>query len=97
MNPLKLDTIKDRHLARILQLQAEQNGDTEFLIADHLRVTYAEADEITGRLASGFKGKGIDKGDRVCIYMANVPELILIALALNKLGAIWVPIQTIPT
>ncbi len=94
MNPLPLDDIADRHLARILHLQAQQNGDTEFLIADSGRFTYREADEITGRLASGFEAIGIGRGDRVCLFMANVPELVLVCLALNKLGAVWVPICT---
>jgi len=94
LNPLFLQDPQDRHLARILQLQARQNGETGFLIADHLRVTYAEADDITGRLATGLAGLGVGRGDRVCLMMANVPELVLICLALNKLGAIWVPICT---
>jgi len=94
LNPLSLENVQDRHLARILQLQALENGGTEFLISDHLRVTYAEADDITGRLASGFAGLGVGKGDRVCLMLANVPELVLLCLALNKLGAIWVPICT---
>jgi crotonobetaine/carnitine-CoA ligase len=94
MNPLPLDDIADRLLARILQLQAQQNGDTAFLISDSGRFTYREADEITGRLASGFEAMGIGRGDRVCLFMANVAELVLICLALNKLGAVWVPICT---
>lgn len=94
MNPLPLDRTEDRQLARILELQAQTNGDTPFLISDHLRVTYAEADDITARLATGLAGQGIGRGDRVCLLMANVPELVLVCLALNKLGAIWVPICT---
>ncbi len=94
MNPLPLDDIADRHLARILQLQAQQNADTAFLISDGSRYTYCEADDITARLASGFEAMGIGRGDRVCLFMANVPELVLTCLALNKLGAIWVPICT---
>lgn len=94
MNPLALDDVNDRHLARILEIQARQNGETEFLIADHLRVTYAQADDITSRLASGFASIGVGRGDRVSLFMANVPEHVLLCLALNKLGAVWVPICT---
>jgi crotonobetaine/carnitine-CoA ligase len=94
MNPLQLDNAADRHLSRILELQAAQNGATEFLISDHLRVTYAEADDITARLAAGFADMGVARGDRVCMFMSNVPELVLLCLALNKLGAVWVPVCT---
>jgi len=94
LNPLSLQDVRDRHLARILQLQSLENGDTEFLIADHLRVTYAEADDITGRLAAGFASIGVGRGDRVCLMVANIPELVLLCLALNKLGAVWAPVCT---
>jgi crotonobetaine/carnitine-CoA ligase len=94
MYKLELNDIADRHLGRILELQAQHNGATEFLINDEQRITYAEAEAVSNRLASGFQSLGIGKGDRVCFYMGNLPELVLMCLALNKLGAIWVPICT---
>ena len=81
----------DRHLGRILQLQAEQNGNTVFLITDNQRITFAEADDITNRLAAGLNQLGIGKGDRIAFFMSNLPEMVLMCLALNKLGAVWVP------
>ncbi len=88
MNPLPLNDIKDRHLGRILQLQAQQNGDTAFLINDEQRITYREAEDITNRLAAGFRSLGVAEGDRVSLFMGNVPELVLACLALNKIGAV---------
>lgn len=94
MYELKLEDTADRHLGRILELQAEHNGDTEYLITDTHNISFGQAHEMTDRLASGFAGLGVVKGDRVAFLMANVPELVLMCLALNKLGAIWVPICT---
>jgi len=94
MNELKLEDIADRHLGRILQIQARDNGSTVFLIDDNQQITFAEAESITNRLASGFASLGIERDDRVSIFMSNVPELVLICLALNKLGAAWVPVCT---
>jgi crotonobetaine/carnitine-CoA ligase len=94
MYELKLEDTADRHLGRILELQAQHNGDTVYLITDTDRITYAEANELSDRLASGFASLGVGKGDRVAFLMANRPELVLMCLALNKLGAIWVPICT---
>lgn len=94
MNELKLDDIADRHLGRILQIQAEQNGDTVFLIDDNQQITYAQAESITNRLASGFAAMGVETGDRVSLFMGNVPEMVLICLAINKIGAAWVPVCT---
>lgn len=94
MNQLDLTDIRNRHLGRILQLQALHNGETEFLINDEQRITYREAEDITNRLASGFLSLGINQGDRVSLFMGNVPELVLSCLALNKIGAVWVPVCT---
>lgn len=94
MHVLDLSAHDQRHLAKILHRQARNNGATDFLITDERRVTYAEADELSGRLAAGFAALGVGRGDRVSLLMANTPELVLLCLALNKLGAIWVPVCT---
>ncbi|MCR9104415.1 MAG: AMP-binding protein [Gammaproteobacteria bacterium] len=94
MYELKLEDTADRHLGRILEMQAQHNGDTVYLITDSARITFARANEVSNRLAAGFAAMGVGKGDRVSFYMANVPELVLMCLALNKLGAIWVPVCT---
>jgi crotonobetaine/carnitine-CoA ligase len=94
MYPLELNDIADRHLGRILELQAQHNGDTDFLITDDQRITFAEAEDCSNRLASGFQALDVGNGDRVCFFMGNLPEMVLMCLALNKLGAIWVPICT---
>jgi crotonobetaine/carnitine-CoA ligase len=94
MHELDLSNIENRHLGKILQLQAKSNGETEFLITDTQRISFAEAEDITNRLAAGFRSLGVGMGDRVSFYMSSLPELVLMCLALNKLGAIWVPICT---
>lgn len=94
MNELKLENVADRHLGRILQLQAQDNGDTPFLINDEQSITFAQAEDITNRLAAGFLALGIEKNDRVSLFMSSVPEVVLICLSLNKIGAAWVPVCT---
>lgn len=94
MHPLELNDIADRHLGRILELQAIHNGDTVFLINDAQRITFADAEEHSNRLAAGLRALGVGKGDRVCFFMGNLPEMVLMCLALNKLGAVWVPVCT---
>lgn len=94
MNVVDLDDNQNRHFGRILELQAQDNGATEFLITDNQRITYAQAEEITNRLATGFAALGVEAGDRVSFLMSNLPELVLMCFALNKLGAAWVPICT---
>ena len=94
MNKLDLSNTDDRIFGKMLRIQAEQAGDTEFLITDNMRVTFAEAEQMSNALAGGLLAQGIEKGDRIALYIGNRPEMVLLALAINKIGAIWTPINT---
>lgn len=50
--------------------------------------TYAELLEETGRVAAMLARLGVEKGDRVVIYMPMVPETVFAMLACARLGAI---------
>ena len=50
--------------------------------------TYAELQDEVARLAGALKALGVEKGDRVIIYMPGVPEAIFAMLASARLGAI---------
>ena len=94
MNKLDLSSPESRIFPKILRQQAEQNGATEFLLNDELRINFAEADRITDCLAGGLQSLGLKRGDRMGLYLGNRPEFVLLTLAANKLGAVWVPINT---
>lgn len=83
-----------RTFPTIMRLQAEHNGDTDFLVNEEVRYTFAEAEALTNRLATGLQSIGLGKGDRIGLYVGNRPEFVLLTLAANKLGAVWVPINT---
>ena len=50
--------------------------------------TYAELRDHVARLAGSLRAFGLEKGDRVIIYMPSVPEAIFAMLACARLGAI---------
>ncbi len=50
--------------------------------------TYKKLLTEVNRLANGLKKLGIEKGDRVCIYMPLVPEQIIAMLACARIGAV---------
>ncbi|MEH6570749.1 MAG: AMP-binding protein [Halioglobus sp.] len=93
MNKLDLSNTADRTFPLILRQQAKQNGDTAFLVTDTARISFAQADTVSDCLAAGLQGLGIGKGDIVSLFLSNRPEMVLLALAINKLGAIWTPIN----
>jgi acetyl-CoA synthetase len=50
-------------------------------------LTYAELYVLTNRMAKGLQNLGLQKGDRVAIYMPMIPELPAAMLACARLGA----------
>ena len=77
----------DRHL--------EKNGDAAALIWEPNDVseaarkyTYGDLYEQVCLFANILKANGAKKGDRICIYMPMVPELMFAVLACARIGAI---------
>ena len=54
--------------------------------------SYAELDEWVSRVASGLQKAGIQKGDRITLFMPMIPEATVSILAAAKIGAIISPI-----
>lgn len=52
------------------------------------RYTYRELRDEVARFAGALKGLGVEKGDRVVIYMPMVPEALISMLACARLGAV---------
>ncbi len=52
--------------------------------------TYAQLLHEVERLAAALRGMGIQKGDRITIYMPTCPEAIMLMLAAVRIGAIHV-------
>ena len=76
----------DRHLPK----RAEQTailweGDDP---GEERRVTYRELHEAVCRLANVLKARGVQKGDRVTIYLPMIPEAAIAMLACARIGAI---------
>lgn len=53
------------------------------------RLTWAELYDSVSRLQKYLIDKGVQKGDRVAGFVANVPEVLIGMLATSSIGAIW--------
>lgn len=51
-------------------------------------ITYKQLFEKVCRLSNVLKEQGVNKGDRVCIYLPMIPELAIAVLACARIGAI---------
>ena len=64
------------------------HGATEAVVAGDERLSFAELDRISERLAHALASRGIAKGDRVAIAMRNCPAWIVTYMAVLKAGGI---------
>lgn len=75
--------------------QAKRYGDREFLrYEDGSTLSFAQLDRDSARLAAGLAKLGVKRGDRVLVFLFNSPVMMLALAAANRLGAIFVPINT---
>ena len=51
-------------------------------------ITYKQLHERVCKMANVLKDKGVKKGDRVCIYLPMIPELVYSVLACARIGAV---------
>jgi len=76
----------DRHL--------ESRGDQNAIIwegndpSEDTHITYRELHEQVCKFANVLKSRGVNKGDRVSIYMPMIPELAVAMLACARVGAV---------
>jgi long-chain acyl-CoA synthetase len=64
------------------------NGAVEALVAGDERLTFAQLNDWSDRLAGALVGRGVVKGDRIAIAMRNCPSWLVVYMAVVKAGAI---------
>jgi long-chain acyl-CoA synthetase len=58
------------------------------------RLSYAQLDETSNKMANALIGVGVGRGDRVAMLMSNSPEFASTYLGVVKIGGIAVPLDT---
>jgi len=66
---------------------------TAVALGDH-RLSYAELDKASNKVANALLGMGVSKGDRVAMLLVNSPEFVSIYFGIVKIGAIAIPLDT---
>jgi acetyl-CoA synthetase len=77
----------DRHLSERgskTALLFEPNNPSE--TSQH--ITYQQLHDRVCQMANVLKSKGVQKGDRVCLYLPMIPELAISVLACARIGAV---------
>ena len=78
----------------VLRRAVERNSDRKFLDVLGQTYTYGEVNRAACRLAHGLSNLGVSKGQTVVTLLDNSAEAVFIWFAINKIGAISVPVNT---
>lgn len=68
--------------------------EAPFLLAGDDVVSFGQADDRVGRVAGGIAARGVRPGDRVAVWGATDVDTALTLLALFRMGAVAVPLNT---
>jgi crotonobetaine/carnitine-CoA ligase len=87
--PGEEDTVNDAFRRAV-----ESHGNGLFLDTAAQRFTYREMDREVNRLATGLREAGVRAGETVTTILDSTPDALIAWLAINRLGAISVPVNT---
>lgn len=74
----------------VASMAARANQDA--VVCEGQRWSYAQTDAEAARIATGLAARGVVCGERVLLFVGNRPEFVFVLLALQRLGAIAVPV-----
>jgi long-chain acyl-CoA synthetase len=82
-------------LRKLVESQAEKLKDKVFLYWKDITVSYSQLNEFTNKVANFLYDLGIRKGDKVSVYLPNMPEYVYLYLGIPKLGAVTGPVNAL--
>jgi acyl-CoA synthetase (AMP-forming)/AMP-acid ligase II/enoyl-CoA hydratase/carnithine racemase len=90
----KQTQLQVRDVNTALRLAVQKYPAKVFIRCQGQDVTFQDFDSSVAALASGLRSAGVQAGDRVLVMMKNSLEMVHTWMASNRLGAVWVPVNT---
>jgi long-chain acyl-CoA synthetase len=82
-------------LARILSNAAKSHPDNVAIYYSDEKITFRELHTLANRFGKTLQDQGIEKGDRVAIYLPNIPQFVVAYYGALDVGAVVVAISSI--
>lgn len=80
-------------LHELIEENIKYKKDKVAVLTEREQITYLELREKSNMVANWLKSNGVNRGDRILIYLPNSISTILLMLAASKIGAIFVIIH----
>lgn len=79
---------------QFLENSADRLPDKIALVSDQQRLTYAQIEEMSNRIANALQARGIGRGERVGLFLPNSVELVAALFGVLKAGGVFVIINS---
>jgi long-chain acyl-CoA synthetase len=80
-------------LYAILEKTAKEHPEKAVIAYSETSITYAELDTLSSRFAAALVALGVQKGDRVAIFLSNIPQFVIAYYGVLKAGAVLTAIS----
>ena len=84
-------------LDELLRRSAEKHPNATAIIFEGFKMTYKELDEAVSRLATALQDLGVQKGDKVAIYLPNCPQFVISYYAILRVGGVVTAVNPLYT
>ncbi len=81
------------NLATMLRESALAAPEKPLLHLDELSLSYAQVDEMSGRVAASLLALGLRRGDKVAVQLPNIPQFVFTYFGALKAGLVAVPLN----
>jgi long-chain acyl-CoA synthetase len=85
----------DFNLAVMLRESARRAPDKTAVILGDVRLSYAQLDELSDRVAASLTATGLAAGDRVGLQLPNIPQFVIAYFGILKAGGVVVPMNVL--
>ena len=81
------------NLAVVLRQSRNAHPDKPLCHIADQTFSYAQVDEISGRVAASLRNLGVHRGDKVAVQLPNLPHFLFAYFGILKAGAVMVPLN----
>ncbi|WP_308311090.1 long-chain fatty acid--CoA ligase [Streptomyces sp. GbtcB6] len=85
------------NLATMLRESTAAGPDKPLMHFGDQSFSYAQVDEISGQVAAGLLGLGLEPGDKVAVQLPNLPQFLFSYFGILKAGLVMVPLNPLLT
>jgi long-chain acyl-CoA synthetase len=83
------------NIAQALERSCSRAPDRDAILFEGRTISYRELDRAASRAANAWRELGVGRGDRVALFLPNIPSFAVAYLGAQKLGAVAVSLNSL--